>query len=267
MTEKRIEPSISAVAFSCPHCGALADQTWFDLYADAVADHGTPFRPDQQMIEVFKQESEVPADLRKNHIRYVERAMSGEVFFEAMNKTLYNRPEVVNLTISRCYSCEALTVWLHDSVLHPPSRAGVEPNADLPTDTLRDYNEARSIIDLSPRGAAALLRLAIQKLCIHLGESGRDINGDIASLVKKGLDKRVQKALDIVRVIGNESVHPGTIDMRDNRDTANSLFGLVNLIAEKMITEPNHVEALYGTLPKEKRDAIDQRDGSSKPKS
>src|SRR5688572_10249423 len=85
------------------------------------------------------------------------------------------------------------------------------------------------------------LRLAIKKLCAELGETGKNINDDIASLEKKGLDKRVQQALDIVRVIGNDAVHPGQIDLRDDRDTATKLFGLVNLIAEKMITEPKHV--------------------------
>jgi hypothetical protein len=145
-------------------------------------------------------------------------------------------------------------------VLYPPLRVGIEPNVDLPPDILRDYDEARSILDASPRGAAALLRLAIQKLCAHLGEAGKNINDDIASLVKKGLDKRVQQALDIVRVVGNDAVHPGQIDLRDDRDAATKLFGLVNLIAEKMITEPKHVEALYGSLPEVKRQAIEKRD-------
>ena len=137
------------------------------------------------------------------------------------------------------------------------------PNPDTPEDIRRDYEEARTILDLSPRGAAALLRLAVQKLCAHLGEKGKNINEDIASLVAKGLDPRVQQALDVVRVVGNDAVHPGAMDLRDDRATAERLFGLVNLIVERMISYPKHVETLYRSLPETKRDEIKKRNAQA----
>lgn len=112
----------------------------------------------------------------------------------------------------------------------------------------------------SPRGAAALLRLCIQKLCKHLGESGENLNNDIASLVKKGLNPTIQKCLDTVRVIGNEAVHPGVLDLTDKADTVVSLFFLVNMVADAMITQPKTIGSLYESLPANKRDQIEQRD-------
>jgi len=133
--------------------------------------------------------------------------------------------DVENIFISRCYSCGDITVWKHDTILYPPTRYEVEPNPDLPDDVRADFDEARSVLDLSPRSAAAMLRLCIQKICMHLGEPGKNLNDDIGSLVRKGLNARAQKALDIVRVVGNNAVHPGELDLRDDRETAaNSLI-------------------------------------------
>ena len=123
-----------------------------------------------------------------------------------------------------------------------------------------DFEEARKILADSPRGAAALLRLCVQKICIQLGETGKHIDTDIASLVSKGLSKTIQQALDIVRVVGNESVHPGQMDLTDNEGTARQLFDLVNLIAETRISEPKRIDALYQSLPESKRQGIENRD-------
>jgi hypothetical protein len=148
-------------------------------------------------------------------------------------------------------------------MIYPTSGSAPLPNPDLPHGIKLDYEEARSIVSFSPRGAAALLRLAIQKLCKHLGEKGKDLNTDIANLVKKGLDPKIQKALDVVRVIGNEAVHPGQIDLKDDTKTVEKLFTLVNLIAEAMISQPKHVDNLYKSLPPDKKDQIKKRNGGS----
>lgn len=260
MPAKTVPPSISETSFNCPHCGALAHQVWHDVYAVRIPKNETPSRYDSNNIADVRADCTVPAEIRQSLLEFLERAARGDVLLESSSKGHYQEPQVINLNISHCYNCKHLSVWVHDRLLHPPRRTGDEANEDLPADILQDYEEARSILDLSPRGAAALLRLCIQKLCIHLGESGKNLDKDIANLVQNGLDRRVQRALDIVRVIGNESVHPGTIDMRDNRDTANELFRLVNLIADVMISQPKHIEAMYDALPESKREAIERRD-------
>jgi hypothetical protein len=133
------------------------------------------------------------------------------------------------------------------------------PNKDMPPEVINDYEEAASILSTSPRGASALLRLCIQKLCVHLGGTGKNINEDIKKLVERGLPIQVQKALDAVRVIGNNAVHPGQIDT-DNLEMAGSLFNLVNLVTDYMISKPKEVSAIYDALPKDVVDAIEKRD-------
>jgi hypothetical protein len=165
-----------------------------------------------------------------------------------------------NLHLSQCYNCGRVAVWVYQSLVSPSEKSGPLPSGDLPQELIADFDEARSIVGQSPRGAAALMRLVVQKLCIHLGEKGKNLNEDIGSLVGKGLNPMIQQSLDIVRVIGNESVHPGELDIRDDHDTALQLFDLVNLIVDQMISHPKKMGELYGKLPLEKRAQIEARD-------
>jgi hypothetical protein len=164
--------------------------------------------------------------------------------------------------LSKCNSCGEPTIWHGQSMIYPLHATAELPCEDLPAEIQRDFEEARRIANLSPRGAAALLRLALQKLCVHLGEPGKNINSDVASLVTKGLPSKVQQALDSVRVIGNEAVHPGTLDLKDDQETVQKLFRLINFIAHKMITEPREIDEIYSGLPPDKLAGIANRDSS-----
>lgn len=141
-----------------------------------------------------------------------------------------------------------------------PEASIIPPHPDLPPELLEEYNEAASIINRSPRGAAAILRLCLQKLMVSLGESGKNINKDISSLVSKGLPTEVQQALDFVRVIGNESVHPGEIDLQDNQEIALSLFDVINFIVEEQISRKKRIGNLYKMIPERQRQHIEERD-------
>ena len=170
------------------------------------------------------------------------------------------------IRLARCSHCNKLSIWVNHRLVHPRQLTAPAPNPDMPANVKEDYEEASSVFQDSPRGAAALLRLAIQKLCIHLGEGGQNLNADIASLVKKGLPEKVQKALDSVRVVGNHVVHPGQIDLKDDSDLAESLFQLVNIICEVMITEPKKVDAIFDKLPEGARKQIEKRDSQDEKK-
>ncbi|MGP0577412.1 DUF4145 domain-containing protein [Paenibacillus peoriae] len=168
-----------------------------------------------------------------------------------------------DFTLSRCTHCLRRTYWFEEKMIIPSNTTAPFPHVDMPETVIDDYNEARNIVNLSPRGAAALLRLSLQKLMVELGESGKDINRDIGSLVKKGLPEEIQQALDILRVIGNESVHPGELDLRDDQETALQLFELINFIVEERISRKKRISSLFSRLPEGKRKGIEDRDKSS----
>ncbi|MDT8979994.1 DUF4145 domain-containing protein [Paenibacillus sp. chi10] len=162
-----------------------------------------------------------------------------------------------------CDHCSNRSFWYGDKMIIPLATNAPMPHSDMPESLIDDFNEARNIVNQSPRGAAALLRLCLQKLMVELGESGKDINKDIGSLVSKGLPDEIQQALDIVRVIGNESVHPGELDLRDDQETALQLFELINFIIEERISRKKRINVLFQKLPEGKRQGIEARDKTS----
>ncbi len=173
--------------------------------------------------------------------------------------------------VATCENCGMESYWLahtHDlaksEMMYPASTGGAPPpHVDLPEDLRADYLEAAAILSRSPRGAGALLRLTLQNLMPHLGETGDNINQDIASLVSKGLDPGVQQAFDALRVIGNNAVHPLELNLRDDVGTVGALFGLINFIVEQRISHPKKLDALYAGLPETARAAIAKRDSGA----
>jgi hypothetical protein len=165
-----------------------------------------------------------------------------------------------NYKMSCCYVCRKITLWEDGEIIWPSPNQIMPPSDDMPDDVKAHFNEARSVYNLSPKAAAALLRLAIQHLSVDLGGSGKDLNADIAKLVQNGLPLKIQQALDVVRVIGNNAVHPGLISIDDNPDIVTKLFKLVNIIVDDMITQPEQVKKLFGDLPDTSKEQIAKRD-------
>ena len=257
MVAKRVAPFVGD-SFNCPHCSALAHQCWFKGCISDYEDGQYPSRvPEDFRANLRKLDDD---DLRLRYERFFSRKQTGAVFADGFSS--YNLKQLINFDVSQCFSCKEFSFWIDRNLIHPVNDHEIQSNVDMPEDVKRDFEEAAKICRLSPRGSAALLRLCIQKLCVHLGGDGKNINADVASLVEKGLNVRVQKALDVVRVIGNNAVHPGELDISDDFSMARQLFGLVNAIVEAMITQPNTIDLLFEGLPTTSLKAIAKRDGT-----
>ena len=172
-----------------------------------------------------------------------------------------------------CDHCKEYSLWRvteispngftvgEGSMLYPDFDSAPLPAEDMPEDVKKDYEEAARIFIKSPRGAAALLRLGLQKLCIHLGEEGKNINADIRSLVNKGVfSGRVVQVADTLRITGNNAVHPGQISDEDFDKATGKMFDLINFIVKKAITEPKELDELYQLMPENARNAAEAQD-------
>jgi hypothetical protein len=165
----------------------------------------------------------------KKFVAFKKRLHKNEVTYETNEYGKDCHWEMVNADVSMCHSCDGFTFWIKGAIAWPAHTARVEPHPDIPALIKDDFLEAPSIVQLSPRGSAALSRMIIQKLMVELGEKGNNINDDIGSLVQKGLDIEIQQALDVVRVVGNNAVHPGKLDLKDDTGIALALLQLVKL--------------------------------------
>ncbi|MDG2942919.1 DUF4145 domain-containing protein [Exercitatus varius] len=171
-----------------------------------------------------------------------------------------------------CSCCKKNSLWRANKVDHlnnhydgemiyPDFGLAPLPETDMPEDVKADYMEASRIFSRSKRGAAALLRLALQKLCKHLEQKGDNINDDIRSLAKNHvLPKQVIQVADTLRITGNNAVHPGTMSDDDFDDVAGKMFDLLNFIVRKGISEPKQLNELYLKMPENARKAAENAD-------
>jgi len=224
---EHVPPTILADSFHCGFCGVLTTQLWTQLGYMGYATERWARVQDNDWS--FAACARIVGKTRSGSTRRTEKAL-------------------------RCGR-------------RPP--ASRLPHIDMPKAVADEYSEAANIVGRSPRGACALLRLGVQvlmgsdELTTAYGTRGKNLDDDIATLVKQGLNVMVQQALDSVRVIGNNAVHPLELDLRDDRETATMLFQCLNTIVEQMIEQPRRMGELYSRLPQGARDAIAKRDGTT----
>ncbi|WP_409293529.1 DUF4145 domain-containing protein [Pseudomonas sp. KCJK9058] len=182
-------------------------------------------------------------------------------FYGTMNRT--------GLRSASCAKCSKESIWLVEAgrMILPSRGTAPLPVPDMPADVRKDYEEAADIFSRSPRAAAALLRLGLQKLCVHLGEKGEKIDVDIRELARKNvLPQLLIKVADTVRITGNNAVHPGEMAAEDVDLVASKMFLMLNLIVSKGITEPKELAALYNMVPEGARTAAEEKDAKARDK-
>lgn len=259
MNNRYEPPSLGNTGFNCPHCGVRAVQKWAYLYKRDIEKDAIPRKFTEGDVDYWEEKvvSSDESDEAERILSLIKRMMTGEVFVEEGSSTMHVHT-VNNLLLATCEHCDDVTVWLYDKMIYPMS-GDIPAHDDLPENVKRTFAEASRISAISPRASAALSRLALQELCIHLKCKAENLNEQIAELVGRGLNPDIQQMLDAVRVIGNNAVHPGEIDLKDDEETARFLLNCINRICQRMITERLEAQKLFDQLPPGARSAIERR--------
>lgn len=180
------------------------------------------------------------------------------VYYAISGSSSYAHYELARF--SQCSRCREFGWWRGREMIYPGERFGPQPHEDMPGSVRALYEEAREVGTVSKRSAAALLRLALQILIDEIEPGSGSINDKVAALVRSGLDPQVQQAMDTVRIVGNNAVHPGQIDLDDEPEWVPVLFVLLNLIVEQVVSRPRQVADLFAALPATAQAQVARRD-------
>jgi len=169
-----------------------------------------------------------------------------------------------DLWVSICTECNKYTIWENDRMIFPLEYELPQPIEGMPDDVKEIYEEAANVFKHSPRAAAALVRVGVEKLIPQLPgftiNPKHSINDMIGSLVQQGIPEHIQQGLDSIRLYGNQGAHPGEIDLNDNSETVEYLFELLNIMVEELITRNQKISTFFSKLPEAKRQSIVRRD-------
>lgn len=167
---------------------------------------------------------------------------------------------------SKCARCNKWSIWIEESLVYPVQIIVEDPNDDMPDEVKKLYRESAQVLSISPRAAAALLRLGLQILLGAVGGDGKNINDDIKKIVALGVELETQKALDILRVFGNSGAHPGEIKLDEDPGLVHKMYGLMNYVTDRLITWNNQINELFEGLPEGIKNQIESRDSKNKDK-
>ena len=220
-------PEYEKDEFNCAHCKVLAHQIWVsNLYGERV----------ETMVI--------------GPSNYLRENLSPSDLFAA----------------SRCERCNKWSIWIEESLVYPAQITVEDPNDDMPDEVRKLYRESAQVLSISPRAAAALLRLGLQILLGAVGGDGKNINDDIKKIVALGVEPETQRALDILRVFGNSGAHPGETKLDEDPGLVHKMYGLMNYVTDRLITQKNQINELFEGLPEGIKDQIESRDSKNKDK-
>jgi hypothetical protein len=206
-----IEPQLGAESFSCPYCNTVAHQDWYSLF----------LKP-ENAAEVRVLTPETVKDLRQGDAQrdnikeinqFVERLKKNALTYEYQKHPHPLKVKVANLHISNCHSCNGFSLWVGGLLVFPTR---IDKTPELVEE---DLEEAAAILNKFPRGAAALMRVCIQKLVPLLEDNDKELNQRISSLVRKGLEMEMQQAMDVLQVLRSDPVQLSRLESQADKKT------------------------------------------------
>jgi hypothetical protein len=240
MSSDSIEPQLGAESFSCPHCHALAHQDWYSLFLK---------QENATDVVVLTLEALMLAKGNESD-QFLQHLKDNVLAYEYQEHPQNLKVKLLNLHVSRCYNCKGFTVWVRDRLVfpvrvdEPPDVVEVdfEEVAEDVQETAEDeevsedFEEAAAILSKFPRGAAALTRVCIQNMMPLLKENAKNLDENISSLVRKGLEVEIQQAMDVLQVVRRNPSQTTEVDLKEENEAAKIfLTSLTQILKRRML--------------------------------
>jgi hypothetical protein len=230
MASHDVEPQLGAESFSCPHCNAVAHQDWYSLFLkpENAAEVGV-LTPEAVTVSTLRQ-GEAQRDNIKEIEQFIERLKKTQLTYEYQKHPHPLKVKMANLHISNCHNCNGFSLWVSGLLVYPTKLDKTPELVD------EDVEEAAVVLNKSPRGATALMRLCIQKLVPLLEENGKELNQRVSSLVRKGLEMEIQQAMDVLEVLRSDSAQLNPLESQADRETALRFLDSLKEVLERRMS-------------------------------
>ena len=163
--------------------------------------------------------------------QFVERLKKNELTYIYQKNSQSLKVQMANLHLSSCHSCNGFALWVGDRLVFPYN---VEKTPDLVEE---DLEEAAAVLNKSPRGATALMRVCIQKLVPLLQKDGKYLNDYISSLVSKALEVEIQQSMEVLQVLRNDPGQPSNLETKENKEMALRFVDSLKAILERRMLQ------------------------------
>jgi hypothetical protein len=129
MAPKQIAPALGLKSFTCPHCGAIAAQYWLKVLPKSFEN----LRP-EALTPVEANSLPHPNEVKaaKHWRQFLTRFETNLITYKSHDYSLSTGWEMVNMSLSMCFSCDGFAVWIFTQLIWPDNRVVVEPHDDMP---------------------------------------------------------------------------------------------------------------------------------------
>lgn len=143
----------------------------------------------------------------------------------------FYEPEQVCLW--RCPNCRKLVLEVAGKISYPTG-SGISAVDCMPQEAKEVFEEAQSIINLSPRAACAMLRVCVERMVNATDAEGDNLSKKIESLK---LPPKMANLAHACRLIGHDAVHDNVIDFSIDSEEAQAVSGALSRFANRIAEE------------------------------